>query len=122
MILGVRENDTCEVICVHESVVQDVREQMLAADEIGKLATVFKVMGDPTRIRIIEALFLHELCVCDLAAVLGMKQSAVSHQLRVLRDQRLVKYRKEGKMVFYALDDTHIINLFREGLAHVRHD
>ncbi|MDA8097504.1 MAG: ArsR family transcriptional regulator [Desulforudis sp.] len=122
MILGVRENDTCEVICVHERVVQEVRDRMLAADEVERLAAVFKVMGDPARIRIIEALFLHELCVCDLAAVLGMTQSAVSHQLRVLRDQRLVKYRKEGKMVFYALDDTHIINLFREGLAHVRHD
>ena len=122
MGLDVKENDICEVNYVHESVVQEVRSRMPATHEVEQLAALFKVMGDPTRIRIIKALFLHELCVCDLTTVLGMTQSAVSHQLRVLRDHRLVKFRRDGKIVFYALDDHHIINLFREGLAHVLHD
>ena len=90
-------------------------------EEILGLSEIFKTLGDPTRLRILQALSQEELCVCDLVEVLEMTQSAVSHQLRVLRDQRLVKYRKEGKMVFYSLDDEHIINLFAQGLAHVRH-
>lgn len=114
--------DACEVICVDEEGVRQVKEQLLDHEEVRQLAETFKVMGDPTRVRIIQALWLREMCVCDLAAALEMSQSAVSHQLRVLRNLRLVKYRKEGKIVYYSLDDSHIINLFHEGLNHVRHD
>jgi ArsR family transcriptional regulator len=86
---------------------------------INALAETFRALADPTRIRIIAALSERELCVLDLAAILNLTASAVSHQLRLLRGQRLVKYRKEGKAAFYALDDIHISHLFAEGIRHV---
>ncbi|MGB4171825.1 MAG: metalloregulator ArsR/SmtB family transcription factor, partial [bacterium] len=82
----------------------------------------FKVLGDPTRIKILSALATEKLCVCDLAAALELSVSAVSHQLRVLKGARLVKYRREGKNIFYSLDDEHVISLFRLALEHVRHN
>ena len=82
---------------------------------------MFKALADPTRVRIISVLAQTELCVCDLAATLGMSQSAVSHQLRLMRRMRLVKNRKAGRMVYYSLDDEHIDDLFRRGLEHVEH-
>jgi len=84
-----------------------------------RLAETFKVLGDTTRSKIIFALSLEELCVCDIANLLGATKSAVSHQLRILRNMKLVKYRKDGKLAFYSLDDEHIRNLFDEGLRHV---
>ena len=114
--------DKCEVQCIHKEKVLKVKEKDLSPVEILNLADIFKALGDPTRVKILHALSQEELCVCDLAEVLEMQQSAVSHQLRILRNLRLVKHRKEGKMVFYSLDDEHIINLFAEGLAHIRHD
>lgn len=113
--------DKCEAQCIHKDKVLNVKDKALSAAEVLGLAEIFKALGDPTRIRILHALSLEELCVCDLAEVLEMSQSAISHQLRVLRNMRVVKYRKEGKMVFYSLDDDHIINLFSQGLAHTRH-
>lgn len=98
-----------------------VRRRLPEPDETRQLAALFKAMGDPTRLRIIQALAVRELCVCDLSAVLGMSQSAVSHQLRVLRRERLVKYRRAGKMAFYTLDDAHVTTLLHQGQAHVRH-
>ncbi|HHW91369.1 MAG TPA: helix-turn-helix transcriptional regulator [Firmicutes bacterium] len=95
---------------------------MLAENEITRLAETFKVLGDPTRIKILSALSEEELCVCDLSAVLDMSVSAISHQLRVLKGARLVKYRREGKNIFYSLDDEHVISLFRLALEHVRHN
>lgn len=113
--------DICEVTCIHKEKVGRVRDKSLTSGEISGLAETFKALGDPTRIRILHALSQEELCVCDLVEVLEMNQSAVSHQLRILRNLRLVKHRREGKMVFYSLDDDHIINLFNQGLAHIRH-
>lgn len=113
--------DKCEVECIHKDKVLNAKNKALSAAEVLSLAEIFKALGDPTRIRILHALSLEELCVCDLAKVLEMNQSAISHQLRVLRNLRVVKYRKEGKMVFYSLDDDHIINLFSQGLAHICH-
>jgi ArsR family transcriptional regulator len=113
--------DRCEVQCIHKENVIKVKGNSLSSEEILGLAEIFKALGDPTRIRILHALSQEELCVCDLVEVLEMNQSAISHQLRVLRNLRLVKHRKEGKMVFYSLDDDHIINLFAQGLAHIRH-
>ncbi len=109
----------CEVI--HEDVVNKVRENMSSKDELTKLANFFKIYGDPTRISIINALELHEMCVCDLAVLLNMTKSAISHQLRTLRNAYLVKSRREGKVVFYSLNDKHIEDIFEIGLEHTRH-
>ena len=84
------------------------------------LAETFRTLGDPTRVKILQALSVEELCVCDLTKLLGVSESATSHQLRVLRSQRLVRYRKEGKMAFYSLDDAHIDSLMKVALRHVR--
>ncbi|MBO8128504.1 MAG: winged helix-turn-helix transcriptional regulator [Peptococcaceae bacterium] len=94
---------------------------MLPDGEAVRMAETFKVLGDRTRIKILYALLQKELCVCELSAVVGQSISAISHQLRVLRGARLVKYRKEGKNVYYSIDDEHIILLFEQMLDHVRH-
>jgi DNA-binding transcriptional ArsR family regulator len=85
-----------------------------------ELAETFKVLAEPTRIRILQAISDEELCVCDIAAVVNATQSAISHQLRILRSARLVKSRKDGKMVYYSLDDDHVRNLFEEGIRHLK--
>ena len=90
--------------------------------EVGVLAETFRVLGDPTRVRILDALSHSELCVGDLAGTLGLTESAVSHQLRLLRGHRIVRPRREGRLVYYALDDEHIISLFHQGLRHVQED
>lgn len=113
--------EQCEEYCVHPEVVDERRKHMLDTGTYQDLAQIFKALGDPTRVRLIHALSLGELCVCDLAGILEMSQSAVSHQLRLLRNLRLVKHRKEGKNVFYSLDDEHILGLFQQGLDHVGH-
>lgn len=113
-------NDTCDVHAINAAVVRRVRNEMVPEEDIESLAETFSALGDPTRARIIFALSRHELCVCDLADLLGVTLSAVSHQLRLLRHLRLVKYRREGKMAYYSLDDRHILNLFHECLRHVQ--
>ncbi|MDD4731803.1 MAG: metalloregulator ArsR/SmtB family transcription factor [Desulfovibrio sp.] len=115
------KKDVCTTECVHVQAVEAAQKNMLPDQEVLGLAELFKILGDPTRVRILRALFAGELCVCDLACLLGMSASAVSHQLRVLRAARLVRFRKEGKVVFYALDDDHVRGLVAEGLDHVRH-
>ena len=111
--------DICQEQCFHPEVVESVRRNMLGSVPADELAQLFKVLGDNTRIRILDALYRSELCVCDLTALLGMNQSAVSHQLRVLRYARIVKSRKHGKNVLYSLDDEHISGLVRMGSEHV---
>lgn len=111
--------DQCEVRCVNGRKVQQMRKLMKPAPAVVSLAETFKVLGDPTRLRIAYALSRDELCVCDLAAVLGVSQSVVSHSLRALRQMRLVRYRKQGKIAYYALDDDHIGSLVAEGFRHV---
>lgn len=115
-----RDEDACQVTVVHQEAVAKARQAMLGAGEAQDLAEVFKVLGDPTRARILSGLSSGELCVCDLASLLDVTQSAVSHQLRVLRSARMVKARREGKMVFYSLDDDHVALLFAQALEHVR--
>ncbi len=112
-------NGTCEINYIDKKKVSSVRKRMLTETVMQQLAETFRVLGDATRTKIIFALSQEELCVCDIANLLGTTKSAVSHQLRVLRNMALVKYRKEGKIVFYSLDDEHIKNLFDEGLRHV---
>lgn len=114
------KEEVCEIAFVDEKKVTSIKKKMSSDATIHHLAETFKVLGDPTRTKIIFALSQEELCVCDIAKLLVTTKSTVSHQLRVLRNMKLVKYRKEGKMVFYSLDDDHIKNLFDEGLRHVK--
>lgn len=112
--------ETCSCTVIHEDVVNRVRETLINDDHALKLGDFFKVFGDATRIKIINALFLSEMCVCDIAALLGMNQSAISHQLRVLKQARLIKNRRDGKVVYYSLDDEHIKEIFDKGLTHIK--
>ena len=115
------ENDACEVNVVDARKVTNVRRRMQPSAAIQLLAETFRVLGDPTRVKIAFALAQEdELCVCDLAIVTGASQSAVSHSLRALRQMDLVRYRKEGKIAYYSLDDEHIARLLDEGFDHVR--
>ena len=95
------------------------RAALMPARTVGALADTFRVLGDPTRVRILDALSTGELCVCDIATLVELSESAVSHQLRLLRSMRLVRARRAGRLVFYALDDQHIIELFQQALTHV---
>jgi ArsR family transcriptional regulator len=111
--------DTCQAECVHAEVVAEVSSKMQDDETLFQLADFFKALGDSTRVRILHALSFSELCVCDLANILSMSSSAVSHQLRVLRGQKIVKYRKDGKNAIYSLDDDHVATLLEQGLRHV---
>lgn len=109
----------CDLIHVHDDLVSKAKKHMPKDEMLYDLAELFKVFGDSTRIKILWALFESEMCVCDIAEVLNMSLSAVSHQLRILKQARLVKFRKEGKNVFYSLDDDHISSIFDVGLKHI---
>lgn len=113
------EIERCGVVCVHEHTVDEVLHEMPGDETLYDLAELFKVFGDSTRIKILYALFEAELCVCDIAQLLGLTQSAVSHQLRVLKNSRLVKFRREGKTVFYSLSDDHVRKIIAQGMEHV---
>ena len=112
--------EECECNLVHESVVERVRATMPDEDTLCDIAELFKVFGASTRTRIISALFEAELCVCDIAELLSMTKSAVSHQLRILRQTKIVKNRKSGKEVYYSLDDEHISEIFKTALEHLK--
>lgn len=113
------EAERCEYMFVHEDVVKKVREELPAEETLYDLAELFKVFGDSTRIKILYALFEAELCVCDMAQLLGLTQTAVSHQLRVLKNNKLVKYRREGKNLFYSLADDHVRSIIGQGMDHI---
>ncbi|MGH9385611.1 MAG: ArsR/SmtB family transcription factor [Vicinamibacterales bacterium] len=112
--------EVCDLVHIDPARVGRLRAALVDGADVEGLADTFRALGDPTRVRILDALSHGELCVCDLAAVLGVSQSAVSHQLRLLRGLRLVRSRRDGRMIFYALDDRHIITLFRQTLRHVQ--
>ena len=112
-------SDTCDVFHLDPAKVTALRTQLLSERSVGDLAETFRLLGDVTRVRILDALSRSELCVCDIARLLGLSESAVSHQLRLLRGVHLVRPRREGRMMFYALDDQHIVRLFDQGLRHV---
>ncbi|MDR3294622.1 MAG: metalloregulator ArsR/SmtB family transcription factor [Clostridiales Family XIII bacterium] len=118
---GASEGDGCECHVVHVDVIKKVRAAMPADADMCRLAELFKSFGDQTRLNILFALSKETMCVCDIAALVNMSQSAVSHQLRVLRNVRLVKYEKKGKSVYYSLDDEHVKRIFKQGLVHVEH-
>lgn len=111
--------DCCEQVFVHEELVERVNKEMPEEEELYDLAELFKVFGDSTRIRILFVLFEAEVCVCDLAEVLHMTQSAVSHQLKILKQAKLVRARREGKSVFYALADDHVRTIIAQGREHI---
>lgn len=114
------EEQLCDVHVVHEDAVHEAMQEQTGEDELTYLADTFQILANPTRLRIVDALARRELCVCDLAAVVGTSQSAVSHHLRQLRQMKIVRYRKEGRMAYYRLDDDHISSLFSVGLEHIR--
>src|SRR5919106_4724596 len=114
------KDEVCDLVQIDLARVRKIRSELVTPDAVQGLADTFSALGDPTRVRILDALSHGELCVCDLAALVRMSESAVSHQLRVLRHLRIVKPRREGRMAFYALDDRHIITLFQQGLRHVQ--
>ncbi|MCK8828435.1 metalloregulator ArsR/SmtB family transcription factor [Natroniella acetigena] len=110
----------CQEYCVQSKIIEELKKDELSEEVITQLADVFKILGDPTRIKIIHTLAKQELCVCDISELLRMSQSAISHQLRKLREFKLVKYRREGRVVYYSLDDDHVLQLFSQGLEHVK--
>lgn len=112
--------ERCDCNVIHENIVKEARMLMPPEEELYELAEVFKVFGDTTRIRILCALFESEMCVCDIAYLLNMTISSISHQLRLLKQARLVKARRDGKTVYYSLDDQHVKMIFDQGLNHVR--
>jgi ArsR family transcriptional regulator len=114
-----KDPDVCDLVQIDLSRVRKIRQALVAPDAVQGLADTFSALGDPTRVRILDALSHGELCVCDLAAVLSLSQSAVSHQLRLLRGLRLVKFRREGRLAYYSLDDHHVSVLLEMGLEHV---
>ena len=109
----------CEFMFVHQEIVERVNAAMPAEETLFDLAELFKIFGDSTRIKILYVLFESEMCVCDIAQLLGLTQSAVSHQLRVLKANRLVKPRKDGKTVFYSLADDHVRKIIAQGMEHI---
>ena len=111
--------ECCDTVMTHECTIQKVKENMPAEDTLKELAEFYKVFGDATRIRILCVLLEAEVCVCDLAELLDMTQSAISHQLRVLKQMKLVKNRREGKTVYYSLADGHIQTIISQGMEHI---
>lgn len=114
-----KEVECCEELVVHDQIVQAVLKELPSQERIQQLADFYKVFGDATRVKLLCVLLRSEMCVCDLAQTLGMTQSAISHQLRVLKQMRLVKNRREGKTVYYSLADGHIQTIISQGMEHI---
>src|SRR5690625_3003810 len=112
---------TCLAHIAEEDLLLEIKKNLEEEKGIDSLSRIFKAMGDPSRLRIIYALSKSPLCVCDIATVLDMTQSSISHHLRVLRNLNLVKFKREGKLVIYSLDDEHVFRIFKEGLEHTKH-
>ena len=113
------EMEQCEAVHVHQELVEQVNAGMPDEEILYDLAELFRIFGDSTRIRILYVLFESEMCVCDIAQLLGMTQSAISHQLRILKQMKLVKNRREGKTVYYSLADGHIQTIINQGMEHI---
>ena len=112
--------ESCDFLMVHEDIVRRVMERMPDDETLYDLADLFRLFADSTRVRILYVLFESEMCVCDLATLLGMTQSAISHQLRALKAAKLVKFRREGKTVLYSLDDDHVRSILGQGMEHIK--
>ena len=116
------EFETCKCNIIHNDIINKVKPNMIDNDTSYNLAEFYKVFSDSTRIKILDALSMSEMCVCDISALLEMSQSAISHQLKVLKQSRLVKLRKEGRVVYYSLIDEHIRLILNQGLVHVKEE
>ena len=114
------KGEFCEIECINEKTIELVKSKMLVDETFQRIPNDFKIISDPTRVKILYALSQKEICVCDLAALLGKTASAISHQLRLLRERNLVKFRKEGKMAYYSLADEHVIQLIKMGSEHAQ--
>ena len=119
--MAIEKEQVCDCNSIHEEVVCDIQNNMLADAEIASISALFKVLGDPTRAKIVMALDRREVCVCDLAVALNMTKSAISHQLALLRTNKIVKSRRDGKHVYYSLDDEHVTDVIELVQAHVEH-
>jgi len=117
--MGVSDNQICKTVLIHEDIINKVTPLLPGSKVLLPLSEFFKILGEPTRLKILQALHVSEMCVCDLAFLIKISQSAISHQLRVLRQANLVKYRKEGKVVYYSLHDEHIKSMIDLGLQHI---
>ena len=117
--MGSNDIEKCGYSHIHEDIVEKVNKNMPDEEVLYDLAELFKIFGDSTRIKILYALLESEMCVCDIATLFNMTQSAISHQLRALKQSQLVKYRREGKSVFYSLADSHVVTIINQGLEHV---
>ncbi len=115
------ENNKCDCTAIDESIVKDIKDKMISDEEISNLSNLFKVLGDPTRAKIVMALDNREVCVCDLSVALNMTKSAVSHQLAVLKTNSIVKSRREGKHIYYSFDDDHITAIIEIADEHIKH-
>jgi DNA-binding transcriptional ArsR family regulator len=113
------DGEACQVRVIHLDRVERARKEIVSGKDLDRLSSIYKVLGDPSRLKIVMALRNVEMCVCDLAAFLGLTESAVSHQLRRFKDLALVKSRREGQVIYYSLDDEHVAELLNMGLAHV---
>lgn len=113
--------DKCDVNIIHKDIVKQVKDEALPTHEMEKACGLFKLLADPTRLQILAALLVSELCVCDIANVTGKTQSSISHQLRTLREGGLIQGRKDGKIVFYSLADDHVRTLLEQGMLHAQH-
>lgn len=111
--------ETCEYLCVHPEIIEKVKSTLPPEDDLLDLAELFKIFGDSTRIKILYVLFESEMCVCDIATLLGITQSSVSHHLRTLKQAKLVKFRKQGKTTLYSLADTHVTTIIDQGMEHI---
>lgn len=122
MLRKTEDNERCDCTVIHQEIVDWVKDKMPAEDILYDLADLFKIFGDSTRIKILWALYESEMCVCDISFLLNMTQSAISHQLRILKQTDLVKTRRAGRVVFYSLKDEHVKRIFDQGLAHITED
>lgn len=113
--------EMCDCNVIHENVVEDVKSKMLDNEFITEISTFFKILGDNTRVKILFALDHNEMCVCDIANVLNMTKSSISHQLSYLKDLNIVKSKKSGKEVYYSLDDEHVKEVFEVAISHIEH-
>ena len=113
------DGDYCQVRVIHLDRIEQARRETVSEKKIERLSAIYKILGDPSRLKIVMALKNVEMCVCDLAAFLGLTESAVSHQLRRFRDLALVKSRRDGQVIYYSLDDEHVAELLNVGLEHV---
>lgn len=118
---NVEDKMSCDFMHIHNDIVEKVKENMIEEEKLYDLAELYKAFGDSTRIRILYVLSEAEMCVCDISKLLNMTVSAVSHQLKVLKNTRLVKSRKDGKSVFYSLDDAHVFKIISNGIEHINH-